>query len=136
MAARAALGLIAVGASAAACAGTPPPPVATVRAVSAVVLVNRCASLGPVNARLAESAISKLVDGCAPFSGGRVRFTAILLPGGAIQFEPGADRSEAIPVCVLSHPLAHGVHLQKSCALDVALESSAMALPGKGDAGS
>ncbi len=98
------------------------------------MLVNRCASLGPANARLAEAAMNKLVDGCGSFSGNAVHFSATLLPGGAIQFEAGSDRSEAIPVCALSHPLTHGLQLKKSCSLDVALSETSMVLPPKPDA--
>ena len=59
--------------------------------VSAVVLVNGCARLGADNARLAQAAMSQLVDGCSAFLGDRVQFTATLLPGGTIQFEPRPD---------------------------------------------
>ncbi len=100
----------------------------TAATVSAIVLVNRCTSLGAANAKLAEKAMNQLVDGCGSFTGHDVRFTATLLPGGAIQFEPRGD-AESIPICVLSHPLTHAVHLTRSCALDVELEASALALP-------
>ena len=126
----------------AACASREPPPAAaplaapavppvTARTVSAIVLVNNCASLGPVNARLAEKAINQLVDGCSSLPGGGVRFVATLLPGGTMQFESRGDGSELIPICVLSHPLTHGVHLQKSCSLDVQLEAASFALPAR-----
>jgi hypothetical protein len=103
--------------------------------VSAVVLVNGCGKLGDGDARVAESAMSQLVEGCGAFSGPKVQFTATLLPGGAIQFEPRADGSQAIPLCVLNHPLTHKVKLKKSCSLDVQLEEGSMAVPGRGDAG-
>ncbi|MGH7269259.1 MAG: hypothetical protein ACREJ3_02415 [Polyangiaceae bacterium] len=112
-----------------------PPPTAPTRAstpahaVSAVVLVNGCARPGIANAKLAEAAINQLVDGCGSFSGGRVRFTATLLPGGAIEFHPQADQTQAIPICVLSHPLTHKVRLRKACSLDVQLEEGAMSVP-------
>jgi hypothetical protein len=114
----------------AACA-TPPSaaPIKTVHTVSAIVLVNGCSSLGRVNAKLAESAMTQLVEGCSSFGGGSVRFTATLLPGGAIQFEPHGDAKESIPICVLSHPLKHGVRLKSACSLDVQLEETAMVLP-------
>jgi hypothetical protein len=114
----------------AACTPPPPPtaPVKTAHTVSAIVLVNGCSSLGPVNAKLAESAMTQLVEGCSSFGGGSVRFTATLLPGGAIQFEPHGDAKESIPICVLSHPLKHGVRLKSACSLDVQLEETAMAL--------
>jgi hypothetical protein len=117
----------------AACAPSAPPlaaqPIRTAQTVSAIVLVNHCASLGTADAKLAEKEMNQLVEGCSAFTGGSVRFTATLLPGGAIQFEPGADRATSIPICVLSRPLKHGVHLKKSCSLDVQLEVTAMVLP-------
>jgi hypothetical protein len=128
-----------------ACAAAPAPPTAAAPApaatappahtVSAVVLVNGCAHLGVENARLAEAAMSQLVDGCGGFTGDRVQFTATLLPGGAIQFEPRPDESPSIPICVLNHPLTHRVRLQKACSLDVRLEEGLMAVPRSVDAG-
>ena len=97
--------------------------------VSAVVLVNGCAHFGPENARLAERAMNQLVDGCGSFSGDRVQFTATLLPGGAIQFEPRGNGAPAIPICVLNHPLMHKVRLAKACSLDVELEEGSMDVP-------
>ncbi len=121
------------------CASTSPPqpppqpaPTPTVRAahtVSAVVLVNGCSHLGAENAKLAELAMNQLVDGCGSFSGDRVRFTATLLPGGAIQFEPRTNGAPAIPICVLNHPLMHRVRLTKACSLDVELEEGSMEVP-------
>jgi|SRR5450432_1078097 len=127
-----------------ACGGAPAPPPSAApaaaappaaHAVTAVVLVNGCAHFGVENARLAQTAISALVDGCSSFTGERVQFTATLLPGGAIQFEPGAHDSAAIPICVLNHPLTHRVQLQKACSLDVRLEQSSVVVPKSGDAG-
>src|ERR1019366_3789397 len=127
-----------------ACGGAPAPPPSAppaaagppaAHAVTAVVLVNGCAHFGVENARLAQPAINALVDGCSPFTGERVQFTATLLRGGAIQFEPGAHDSAAIPICVLNHPLTHRVQLQKACSLDVRLEQSSVVVPKSGDAG-
>jgi hypothetical protein len=127
-----------------ACGGAPAPPPSAppaaaappaAHAVTAVVLVNGCAHFGVENARLAQTAINALVDGCSSFTGERVQFTATLLPGGAIQFEPGAHDSAAIPICVLNHPLTHRVQLQKACSLDVRLEQSSVVVPKSGDAG-
>jgi hypothetical protein len=113
-----------------------PPPTPTIapstraaHTVSAVVLVNGCAHLGPENARLAERAMNQLVDGCGSFSGDRVQFTATLLPGGAIQFGPRGSGAPAIPICVLNHPLVHRVRLTKACSLDVQLEEGSMDVP-------
>jgi hypothetical protein len=110
-------------------------PVQNAHSVSAVVLVNGCAHFGIDNARLAQAAMNQLVDGCSSFVGDRVQFTATLLPGGAIQFEPGPNDSPSIPVCVLTHPLTHRVHLQKACSLDVRIEEGSVAVPGTPDAG-
>jgi hypothetical protein len=130
----------------AACGSAPPPPAAATpeappaparpaHTVSAVVLVNGCAHFGVTNARLAQAAMNQLVDGCSSFTGERVQFTATLLPGGAIQFEPRPDASPAIPLCVLNHPLTHRVQLQKACSLDVRLEEGSAAVPLSPDAG-
>jgi hypothetical protein len=97
--------------------------------VAAVVVANHCVTLGAATAKLAERAMNQLVDGCGSFSGGSVRFTATLLPGGGMQFASTDALSQSIPMCVLGHPLTHGLHLTKACALDVVLEDSVMALP-------
>lgn len=113
-----------------------PAPARPAHSVSAVVLVNGCAGLGKDNAKLAEAAINQLVDGCGSFSGEAVRFTATLLPSGAIQFEPRRDQSQTIPICVLHHPLTHRVRLKDACALDVKLEAGSMDVSKSSDAGS
>ncbi len=127
-----------------ACAAAPAPPIAlpapastttAAHTVSAVVLVNGCAHFGVENARLAEAAMNQLVDGCGSFTGDRVQFTATLLPGGAIQFEPRPNESQSIPICVLNHPLTHRVRLEKACSLDVRLEEGLTAVPRSVDAG-
>jgi hypothetical protein len=105
-------------------------------AVTAVVLMNGCAHFGADNARLAQSAINALVDGCTSFLGEQVQFTATLLPGGAIQFEPGKNDSTSVPVCVLNHPLTHKVQLQKACSLAVRLEQTSVIVAKSADAGS
>lgn len=94
-----------------------------------MVLVNGCAHLGVDNAKLAQAAMNQLVDGCGSFTGGRVQFSATLLPGGAIQFVQGPDPAQAIPVCVLTHPLTHRVRLQSACTLDVRLEEGPVDVP-------
>lgn len=94
-----------------------------------MVLVNGCVHLGVENAKLAQAAMNQLVDGCGSFTGGRVQFSATLLPGGAIQFVQGPDPAQAIPVCVLTHPLTHRVHLQTACTLDVRLEEGSVDVP-------
>jgi hypothetical protein len=138
---------IAAIAAATACASAPAPPSASpapaaaastaapARAISAVVLVNGCAHLGADDARLAQAAINQLVDGCTALPGDRIQFTATLLPGGAIQFEPRPGASQSIPVCVLNHPLTHKVRLQKACSLDVRLEEGSIVVPRAADAG-
>jgi hypothetical protein len=136
---RAAAALVACCAWPCGCGSRPaaqPEPGHPAHAVSAVVLVNGCARLGKDNAGLAEAAINQLVDGCGSFSGDAVRFTATLLPSGAIQFEPRRDQSQAIPVCVLHHPLTHRVRLKEACTLDVKLEAGSMQVSKSSDAGS
>jgi hypothetical protein len=133
------LAAVACGSTPAAPAASPAVPTAgpvqNAHSVSAVVLVNGCAHLGVENARLAQAAMNQLVDGCSSFAGDRVQFTATLLPGGAIQFEPRPNDSQSIPVCVLNHPLTHRVRLQKACSLDVRLEEGSVVVPGPADAG-
>jgi hypothetical protein len=124
-------------------AATPPPSSAPATAsadrpayaVTAVVLVNGCAHFGAENARLAQAAMNALVDGCSGFSGDKVQFTATLLPGGAIQFDPGPGDSKTIPVCVLNHPLTHRVQLHHACSLDVRLEATSVVVPPSVDSG-
>jgi hypothetical protein len=145
VAARVSLASMALVVTAAACAASPAAQPSTPAAaspaspqahtVTAVVLVNGCAHFGVENARLAQAAMNALVDGCSAFAGERVQFTATLLPGGSIQFDPGAGDSKSIPVCVLSHPLTHRVQLQKACSLEVRLEQTSVAVPKSGDAG-
>jgi hypothetical protein len=122
-----------VAALLAACASAPPPPPPppppTAQTVSAIVVANGCAALGPANAKLAEKAMDQLVVGCGGFTGKPAHFTATLLAGGAIQFEARGGEAEAVPICALSHPLTHAVKLAKPCALDVKLEASSMTLP-------
>jgi hypothetical protein len=117
-------------------AETPPSSTRPAYTVSAVVLANGCARFGADNGRLAQAAMSQLVEGCSTFTDDRVVFTATLLPGGAIQFEPRADGSQTIPLCVLNHPLTHKVKLQKACSLDVQLEKGSISVPNGVDAGS
>jgi hypothetical protein len=119
-----------------------PPPASTTapaQSVVAVVVANGCSHLGKANAKLAETAMNQLVDGCGSFRGSPVRFTAQLLADGSIFFQPGAGKAESIPVCVLEHPLKHKVKLTGSCALDVQLEQSTIQVPrvgaATGDAG-
>jgi len=104
------------------------PPAPPAHLVTATILLNHCANLDPASAKLTQAAMSQLVDACSSFSGGGARFTATLLPGGAIQFEPRTDHSESIPICVLSHPLMHKVHLKTACGLDVQLEETSISL--------
>jgi hypothetical protein len=105
------------------------------QSVAAVVVANGCAHLGRANAKLAESAMNQLVDGCSSFKGKPVRFVAQLLPDGSIFFQPGPEMTESIPLCVLEHPLKHRVKLTGACALDVRLEQSTVQVPRLADAG-
>jgi hypothetical protein len=90
--------------------------------------------LGSQNAKLAQKAMDQLVEGCGSYSGGTLRFTATLLPGGAMQFASRDDASEVIPICVVSHPLKHALPLSKSCAIDVELEAVSILVPSHADA--
>ena len=136
--------LVALLVPAAACAGRkapaaetpspePAPTTTAAQALVAVVVANGCAHLGKANAKLAESAMSQLVDGCGSFKGS-IRFTAQLLTDGSIFFQPGPGKAESIPVCVLEHPLKHKVRLTEACALDVRLEQSTVQVPRLADA--
>jgi hypothetical protein len=102
--------------------------------VDAVIVANECAKLGNVNARAAEKAMHKLVEGCAEVPGGVAQFTATLVPGGRIDIGPmkGSDPAQAtVPMCVLKHPLVHTVALPSPCKLDVRMEQQKIAVPVK-----
>lgn len=88
--------------------------------------MNGCSHLGPANAKLAEKAMNQLVDGCERFAGPTVEFVARLLPGGAIEFVARPGQTQSIPICVLQHPLKHGVKLSSACTLDVKLEGASL----------
>jgi hypothetical protein len=94
--------------------------------VSAIVLMNGCSHLGKSNAKLAETTIYGLIEACKAVPGGHIRLTATLRPGGTIDLTPAAGEPATVPVCMLRHSLIHKLTLQKSCALDVKLEESAV----------
>jgi hypothetical protein len=99
---------------------------ANARIVSATVLANECANLGKVNAKLAEDAMNRLVEGCTAIPGGSIRFVATMQPGGRIEIAPAEGQPATVPICVLKHELKHKVALQKACKLEVRLEESAI----------
>jgi hypothetical protein len=101
---------------------------ANARIVSATVLANECANLGKVNAKLAEDAMNRLVEGCTAIPGGSIRFVATMQPGGRIEIAPAEGQPATVPICVLKHELKHKVALQKACKLEVRLEESAIHL--------
>ena len=100
--------------------------------VSATVLTNGCDNLGKADAKLAESAMTKLVDGCTEVSGGKFIFTATLLPGGRIEIAPGKDQPPVVPICVLKNELRHKMAIKSPCTLDVELDEKSVALPDAG----
>jgi hypothetical protein len=123
-----------------ACAPTktaaPPPPPEPARSdnarsahlVSATVVANECGAVSKANAKRAEDAMHKLVEGCTSVPGGSQRFAATLQPGGRIEIaQTGA--SEVVPICVLKNELRHTVPLTQSCKLEVRLEEGTIALP-------
>jgi hypothetical protein len=122
-----------------ACAATPPPapaarepPAPTARLVSATVVANDCGRVAKANAKLAEDAMSKLVEGCTSVPGGGARFTATLEPGGRIEIAQSSGAADVVPICVLKHELRHKVALTHACTLEVRLDESALALPDAG----
>jgi hypothetical protein len=102
--------------------------------VNATILTNGCQALGASNARLAEKAMYQLIEGCSSVPGGRVQFEATLQPGGRVSISAMPGQSDVVPICVLKHPLQHGVPLAQPCRLDVKLEQSSV--PMSMDAGS
>jgi hypothetical protein len=116
-----------------ACSAAPPAPAQQaeptsppVQAVSTVIVANGCANLGHANARVAESAMYKLVEGCSSVPGGSIRFSATLLTTGLIEIKPGEGQPDVLPLCVLKHDLRHKVALTKACVLDIRLEEKTM----------
>ena len=98
------------------------------RIVGATVLANECATFGKANAKLAEDAMSRLVEGCTSIPGGSTRFVATLQPGGRIEIAPVEGQPATVPICVLKHELKHKVTLQKACKLEVKLEETSIHL--------
>jgi hypothetical protein len=126
---------LALLAAIAACAAGPPkePPAAgrPAQMVNATVLTNGCQTLGNNSAKLAESAMHQLVEGCATVPGGSAEFSATLQPGGRIDIA-GAAGQDVIPTCVLKHALVHKVPLTRPCRLDVKLEQMSLSVPYEG----
>lgn len=102
--------------------------------VTAVVRINRCASLGPANAKLAQKAMNQLVEGCSSVPGGHVTMLATLQPNGQIQLAALAGQPETVPLCVLKHALTHKIALKHACELEVTLQQSGMETRGARDA--
>lgn len=111
----------------------PLPPTRTAQVVNATILANACQDFGQVNGKLAERAMSELVEGCSSVPGGLAQFAATLLPGGRIEIAAAAGQPGVIPICILKHPLVHRVPLSKPCRLDVKIEQTTV--PVGGDAG-
>jgi hypothetical protein len=128
------LAAAAVGFVASACPSSPLPappakPEPQLQLVTATVVTNGCATLGSVNARLAEDAMHKLVEGCGAVPGGATQFSVTLLPGGRIELPQGPNQPEVIPTCVFKNELRHRVYLVKPCSLDIKLAESSVPLP-------
>ena len=102
--------------------------------VTAVVRINGCTGLSPANARLAETTMRQLVEGCSSVPGGRAELVATLQPNGQIQLAAAEGQPQTVPLCVLKHALTHKVTLQKACELDVILEQAGVRLEGARDA--
>ncbi len=116
----------------AAVAPPPPEPAAptgpAAQMVNALVLTNGCQELGKQSARLAESAMNALVEGCASVPGGTMQFHATLQPGGRIEISATPGQPEVVPICILKHALVHRVPLTKPCPLDVKIEQTSVAM--------
>jgi hypothetical protein len=96
--------------------------------VNATVLTNGCQSLGRANAKLAESAMVQLVEGCSSVPGGSAEFEATLEPGGRITIAAAPGQPDVVPICILKHSLLHKVALAKPCRLEVKIAQSSVPL--------
>jgi hypothetical protein len=116
-----------------ACASSPSsptaPPPRPAQVINATILVNGCTDLGQKNAKLAESAMNQLVEGCTSVPGGSTQFMATLQPGGRIDIQPVEGKPDVVPICILKHALVHKVQLVKPCNLDVKIEQGTVNLP-------
>jgi hypothetical protein len=124
----------------AACAQTPTPERAqsparatSAQVVNATILANGCQDLGRANAKLAEAAMYRLVEGCSSVPGGSAQFQAMLQPGGRIEIGAAPGQPDVVPICILKHSLQHKVSLARPCRLDVKIEQSSV--PVRVDAG-
>ena len=131
-----AFGLTSLAVMLAACASARPPgvevapaPVRAAQVVNATILTNGCEALGKPSAKLAERAMSELVEGCGEVPGGSARFGATLLPGGHIKIEGVAGQPDVVPICILKHSLVHRVPLERPCHLDVSIAQSTVPMP-------
>jgi len=103
--------------------------------VNATILANGCEKqLGHTNGKLAEKAMSELVEGCSSVPGGSAQFGATLQPGGRIEIAAAPGQPDVVPICILKHRLTHKVPLAKPCRLDVKIEQTSV--PVSIDAGS
>ena len=106
-----------------------PAPGRAAQVVNATILTNGCEALGRPSAKLAERAMSELVEGCGEVPGGSARFGATLLPGGHIKIEGVAGQPDVVPICILKHSLVHRVPLERPCHLDVSIAQSTVPIP-------
>jgi hypothetical protein len=100
--------------------------------VNATILANGCQEFGQANGKLAERAMSELVEGCTSVPGGSAQFAATLLAGGRIEIAAVDGQPGLIPICILKHPLVHRVPLSKPCRLDVKIEQTSVPVGGDG----
>jgi hypothetical protein len=96
--------------------------------VNATILTNGCQSLGHANAKLAETAMYQLVEGCSSVPGGSAEFQATLEPGGRIAIAAAPGQPDVVPICILKHSLLHKVALAKPCRLDVKIAQTSVPL--------
>jgi hypothetical protein len=99
-----------------------PPAPRAVQLIHATILANGCQELGRAEAKRAEAAMYKLVEGCSSVPGGGAQFAATLLPSGRIQIAAAPGQPDVVPICILKHSLLHNVPLAKPCRLDVKIE--------------
>ncbi|MDP9034204.1 MAG: hypothetical protein M3O50_05315, partial [Myxococcota bacterium] len=100
----------------------------SMQVVNATILANHCQDLGRANARLAEAAMYRLVEGCRSVPGGSARFEATLNPVGTIAIAAVSGDPEVVPICILKHSLTHHVTLSAPCRLDVQIEEQTVSV--------
>ena len=103
--------------------------------VNATILTNGCQDLGKQSAKLAESTMNQLVEGCTTVPGGSAQFSATLQPGGRVEISSAEGQPDVVPICILKHALVHKVPLTKPCRLDVKIEQTSVQMTQDAGAG-